>query len=860
MSFISASLLAEPPLISLLDEPDHPSISASSNLSPGRNNSNRLISMQSTPTKDLMDFEEQSPADKLYTEIYQKNLQKFLSFSGLHFKKVARNDPGQQGVVIPSLIDEQISIDGLNRGNTVGGKDSAVTSLIDKVCIDGLGEEGRKAAAIYANEKSGPAARLKDEAKQTVGRDVQRSEQLLILSDKVTELVTQNVDFGSPSSSRASSEHSGVQFVRTDPIVDFVAVSQPLSKAEMVTDVEGMHFPLANEDSTTNNQTPPDCAAGLSDVIPRDSDYLAGESSSSEEEVKTTKRVLSTGSTTTATRSHVTSTHRRLVRINLPYDTLHTMQGDPRFDGYCHAWVRRPDFCKFGVNCNFIHDYPMSLVEEFGVIAVYIGPDGKEMKGAEEFLKLEDIFVKPKWTRLDQGAKIGSPGCYNENCRDFIGKDCKHGEKCWYKHPKTVVENGKWVTKDVRQLIDGEFRVYNDLDEKEKIEIGDGFWGDRQSSISPQGSLRSQMRPRVSPSRSSTSTMQKRERVDIVKEFSTQKGSGRVIEKAVEFQSDNTFDSEEANEIDIDSSTTEGPYYPGSASAARAAAANHAKSILANRSMPKTSSSREQVPKDLLLDIQSTPTEVAVTKVKSSPTFTASPRSSKSNTSAGYNYWGDARSHAPKLLDIEPTTRQATVANTKASSTIVAPSKPSKSNTSASYNYWGDENAADDGADYWKNATPAPVSRVSRRQHAMASEAMTYAQLFSNGSHKTSHTTRAFVMPPQPIASNRETGSRHFRAKQASQAKEKPKDTLIDIFQPAEPTRTTKKAGTPIGRKESIFDDPKVINGGGGHKISDPDADWAKTLKVMLAQKCTPIDWSNIQREPKLNTLIEFEL
>lgn len=226
------------------------------------------------------------------------------------------------------------------------------------------------------------------------------------------------------------------------------------------------------------------------------SDYLAGESSSSSERDLESKRGSPSPSATHS--SAVRSTIRRLVRINLPDDTLHNMQEDTRFDGVCHAWVRRPDFCRWGVNCDFSHEYPPLLAKKYGMIAVYVRANGKEVKNAEEFLKLEEAYIESKWTKLNQGAKVHSPGCYKENCRAFLRNDCTHGDKCWYKHPKAIVEDGKWVTKDVRRLLDGKHRTYDGPNEKEKVDIGDGFWGDRQSSIHLAGPPPSSKRPSIS--------------------------------------------------------------------------------------------------------------------------------------------------------------------------------------------------------------------------------------------------------------------------------------------------------------------------------------------------------------------------
>lgn len=171
------------------------------------------------------------------------------------------------------------------------------------------------------------------------------------------------------------------------------------------------------------------------------------------------------------------------------------MQEDPRFDGVCHAWVRRPDFCRWGVNCDFSHEYPPALAQKYGMIAVYVKPNGKEVKNVAEFLKLEEEFVKTQWSRLDQGAKIHSPGCYVEDCRAFLENECSYGDRCWYRHPKTVIEDGKWVTKDVRKL--GEHCTHDELKREKRINTGDGFWGDRQYSISVSGSPSSSKHPSI---------------------------------------------------------------------------------------------------------------------------------------------------------------------------------------------------------------------------------------------------------------------------------------------------------------------------------------------------------------------------
>lgn len=186
---------------------------------------------------------------------------------------------------------------------------------------------------------------------------------------------------------------------------------------------------------------------------------------------------------------------RRLVRINLPSSALHNMQEDPRFDGVCHAWVRRPDFCRWGVNCDFSHEYPPALAQKYGMIAVYVKPNGKEVKNVAEFLRLEEAFVKTQSSRLDQGAKIHSPGCYVEDCREFLANECSHGDRCWYRHPKPVIEDGKWVMKDVRRL--GEHRTHDELTREKRIDTGGEFWGDHQCSVSATGSPYSGKHPSI---------------------------------------------------------------------------------------------------------------------------------------------------------------------------------------------------------------------------------------------------------------------------------------------------------------------------------------------------------------------------
>lgn len=106
MAFISARLLAEPPLISLSD--DDIRCCSLSLINPELTRSE--IPKTPTPPKNWMDFAEQSTADKLYAKIYQKNLLKFLATGGLAEKK-RDIDVTVNGPTIPSLIDE-LSING----------------------------------------------------------------------------------------------------------------------------------------------------------------------------------------------------------------------------------------------------------------------------------------------------------------------------------------------------------------------------------------------------------------------------------------------------------------------------------------------------------------------------------------------------------------------------------------------------------------------------------------------------------------------------------------------------------------------------------------------------------------------------
>lgn len=87
MAFISASLLAEPPLISLSDDDSTPCCTKPST---------------QIPSTDLMDFAEQSPAERLYDEIYRKNIVKFLATGAFASRITDANR-----VAAPSLVAER---------------------------------------------------------------------------------------------------------------------------------------------------------------------------------------------------------------------------------------------------------------------------------------------------------------------------------------------------------------------------------------------------------------------------------------------------------------------------------------------------------------------------------------------------------------------------------------------------------------------------------------------------------------------------------------------------------------------------------------------------------------------------------
>lgn len=409
------------------------------------------------------------------------------------------------------------------------------------------------------------------------------------------------------------------------------------------------------------------------------------------------------------------------------------MQEDPRFDGVCHAWVRRPDFCRFGVNCDFSHEYPPALAKKYGMIAVYVRPNGKEVKNAAEFLKLEETFGKTQWRRQDQGAKIHSPGCYEEDCRAFLTAECGHGDKCWYRHPKTVVEGGRCVTKDVRRR--GEHR-----------DIGDGFWGDRRASVCPP-----------LPSARARPSMP----ADInTPPPSVCKGDWASVVPG------------------RDMHTAANPSTPGSSSENSSGVRN----------------------------------ELSLT---ASSVYDVGPASSETRPAL------TARSHiSPAVL--EPATHWTTVFPKPSTAPITTNSGNRKD-----YNYWGDEITVPDRADYWRNSSPARVSRSASRQQAFAVEAMTYDQLFSRNEDWTEpHSPRRtpkFVMPAMPADTRREPESRRILERKISLAH----------------ARQETQDGIAMGR-DNNWSDPSCGQHDSIHGtklIDEPAGDWTKSLKEMLAQR-----------------------
>lgn len=113
------------------------------------------------------------------------------------------------------------------------------------------------------------------------------------------------------------------------------------------------------------------------------------------------------------------------------------------------------------------------------MIAVYVKPNGKEVKDVAEFLKLEEEFVGAQ-CRLDEGANIQSLRDYKGQCRAFLRNECSYGDKCRFKHPKSAVERGKWAPKDLRKFGSGKHRTYCRPDGRGRVDSGYRSWGESQ--------------------------------------------------------------------------------------------------------------------------------------------------------------------------------------------------------------------------------------------------------------------------------------------------------------------------------------------------------------------------------------------
>lgn len=109
------------------------------------------------------------------------------------------------------------------------------------------------------------------------------------------------------------------------------------------------------------------------------------------------------------------------------------------------------------------------------MIAVYVKPNGKEVKDVAEFLSLEEAFVKTQ-CRLDEGVNSQSAGGYKGQCRAFLRNECPHGDQCRFKHPKSAVERGKLVPEDLRGFAGGKHRTYCRPDGRGGVDTGYGSW------------------------------------------------------------------------------------------------------------------------------------------------------------------------------------------------------------------------------------------------------------------------------------------------------------------------------------------------------------------------------------------------
>lgn len=170
----------------------------------------KISHMISTPTKDLMEFEEKSPADKLYSEIYQKNLLKFLSSGGFAARK-KDIDVVKEETTTPSLIDEQPS--------TKNHPDNSIDKhepIIENV-------SAQEETTVKVKDDTTPPT----ERKQTGAHGVDDNEKLLCLSDEIAGSPINSSEDDSARSSHVSIGPKKVHPVHVVP--KFVSATSPKS-------------------------------------------------------------------------------------------------------------------------------------------------------------------------------------------------------------------------------------------------------------------------------------------------------------------------------------------------------------------------------------------------------------------------------------------------------------------------------------------------------------------------------------------------------------------------------------------------------------------------------------------------------
>ncbi|KAL7276409.1 hypothetical protein RUND412_000614 [Rhizina undulata] len=136
-------------------------------------------------------------------------------------------------------------------------------------------------------------------------------------------------------------------------------------------------------------------------------------------------------------------------KLNLPLGF--SMLEDPRFDGYCHAWLQRPQSCRSGEDCYYKHAYPPGLVEAHGLVAIYINAEGTVVYDGER-CKIKLLGREP--------------GCIHVICRNWLKNKCRYGSKCWYLHALKAVVTGYPVIQDLTKTDEGS--IFNQA-EKEKL-------------------------------------------------------------------------------------------------------------------------------------------------------------------------------------------------------------------------------------------------------------------------------------------------------------------------------------------------------------------------------------------------------